>query len=36
MSGEKVQLLTALGACCPDAAGVGSRGQGASLGLVFI
>lgn len=37
MSGEKVQLLTALGAPCPGAsAAVVGAGQGASPGLVFI
>lgn len=35
MSGEKVQQLSVLGACHPDAAVVGG-GQGATPGLVFI
>lgn len=37
MSGEKVQLLTVLGAQCPDAdTAVVEEGQGATPRLVFI
>lgn len=36
MSGEKAQLLTVLGAHCPDADAAVGGGQGTTPGLVFI